>query len=57
MLAGLALAQADVVMTIVQALLSFFKLFIATFLLWLITDLFVLKALARSEARLAEVRR
>jgi hypothetical protein len=41
---------ADVAAVLVQALVGFVKLFIASFLLWLIVDLFVLKALALSES-------
>jgi hypothetical protein len=40
----------DVSFIILQILLSFVKLFIAFFLLWLIIDLFVLKAFALSES-------
>jgi len=37
---------------ILQILLGFVKLFIAFFLLWLIVDLFILKAFAHSESNL-----
>lgn len=40
----------DVAFIIFQILLSFAKLFIAFFLLWLIVDLFILKALALAES-------
>ena len=40
----------DVCFVVVQFLLSFVKLFIAFFLLWLIVDLFILKAFAHSES-------
>jgi len=41
----------DVSFLIFQMLLSFVKLFIAFFLLWLIVDLFILKAFVHSESR------
>jgi len=42
----------DVCFVILQILLGFVKLFIAFFLLWLIVDLFILKAFAHSESNL-----
>lgn len=41
---------ADTAFNLAQIVLSVFKFAIATFLLWLISDLFVVKAIARSEA-------
>ena len=40
----------DVVATLLQILLSLFKLGIASFLLWLILDLFLLRPVAKSVA-------
>jgi hypothetical protein len=40
----------DLVTMLAQALVSFFKLAIAFFLLWLILDLFLLRPLALSES-------
>jgi high-affinity Fe2+/Pb2+ permease len=47
----------DVSFLIFQMLLSFVKLFIAFFLLWLIVDLFILKAFVHSEAHYLHVLR
>lgn len=41
----------DVAALLVQALLAVFKLFIATFLLWLLLDLFLLRPYAESDSR------
>lgn len=46
LLALVIAAQWDIVLVIVQILLSFFKLVIASFLLWLIVDLFILRPMA-----------
>jgi hypothetical protein len=47
----------DLVFFILQTLIGLFKLFIAFFLLWLIIDLFILKAFALSESRGLAARR
>lgn len=52
-LALLVGVQWDLTLVIVQVLLSVFKLAIASFLLWLIVDLFVLRPMAWSESRWA----
>lgn len=40
----------DLILMVAQLLMGFFKLAIALFLLWLIVDLFLLRALALSES-------
>jgi hypothetical protein len=42
--------QIDITLVVVQVLLSFFKLVIASFLLWLIVDLFILRPMAWTES-------
>ena len=46
--------QWDLTLVIVQVLLSFFKLLIASFLLWLIVDLFILRPIALTETTWGE---
>ena len=56
-LALLVAVQWDATLVAVQVLLSFFKLVIASFLLWLIVDLFVLRPMAWAEGAWADLGR
>lgn len=49
--------QLDASAMILQAIVGLFKLGIASFLLWLIADLFVLRPFARAESRMTAMGR
>ena len=55
-LALVVATQWDITLVIIQVLLSFFKIVIASFLLWLIVDLFILRPMAWSETEWADIR-
>lgn len=57
LLFGVLFVLSDVALFLLQVLIGLFKLFIAFFLLWLIVDLFILKAFALSESRALLARR